>query len=203
MQAARLTAAIARDGFAIATRHLDASKLETVRRTHTDYLAIADGRDIRTSSSGGDTRAYLDSEFAGLRQLHDDRLLRSVAAQVMQAPPALHYFLSRTLHPGAPAQALHIDCDPGAPSMLGFIWMLDDFTAENGATQFVAGSHRGAFTAPAMLAIAPAGSLIMYDRSVLHGYTANTTTAPRRSIQGGFNPAIAGQQPGPEFEGEG
>ena len=184
----RVAAAIARDGFAIAERHLDHATLEHVRRRHADHLA---GSDIRTSRCGGDTRVHLDRNFAGLQQLHSDPLLRAVATQVMQAPFALHYFLSRTLHPGASPQALHIDCDPGAPAMLGFIWMLDDFTAENRATQFVAGSHRGAPAASTILAVAPAGSLILYDRSALHGYTANTTSTCRRSIQGGFNPANA------------
>jgi ectoine hydroxylase-related dioxygenase (phytanoyl-CoA dioxygenase family) len=190
MQADRFAAAIAEDGFAVAERYLDPAKLELVRRQHADYLAVADRRDVRTSSSGADTRVHLDRNLPGLQALHSDPLLHAVATQVMQAPLVLHYFLSRTLHPGAAPQALHIDCDPGAPSLLGFIWTLDDFTAENGATQFVAGSHRGAPAFAPVLAIAPAGSLIMYDRAVLHGYTANLSKGDRRSIQGGFNTAL-------------
>ncbi|HEX5008712.1 MAG TPA: phytanoyl-CoA dioxygenase family protein [Hyphomonadaceae bacterium] len=185
----RLAAAIARDGFAISERHLDDATLERVRRRHADCLAIADRRDVRTSSSGGDTRTHLNPDFAGLQALHSDSLLGAVAKQVMNTPHALRYFLSRTLHPGASPQALHIDCDHRAPVLLGFIWMLDDFTAANGATRFVAGSHRGAPASSPTLAVAPAGSLVMYDRSVLHGYTANTSRADRRSIQGGFDPA--------------
>jgi ectoine hydroxylase-related dioxygenase (phytanoyl-CoA dioxygenase family) len=68
--------------------------------------------------------------------------------------------------------------------------MLDDFTAENGATQFVGGSHRGSPAPAPELAVGPAGSLIMYDRAVLHGYTANISKADRRSIQGGFDPKV-------------
>jgi ectoine hydroxylase-related dioxygenase (phytanoyl-CoA dioxygenase family) len=181
--------AIARDGFVIAQRHLDLATLELARRSHADYLAIADRRNVRTSSSGSDTRVHLDRDFPGLKPLHCDPQLRSVATQIMKAPLALHYFLSRTLHPGASPQSLHIDCDPGGGSLLGFIYMLDDFTAENGCTQFVAGSHRGMPASSPTLAIAPAGSLIMYDRAVLHGFTANATKTDRRSIQGGFDPA--------------
>ncbi len=189
----RFASAIIRDGFVIAERHLDRAVLDLVRHAHADCLATAATRDTRTSSSGGDTRVHLDRDFPGLKQLHGDPLLRTVTIQIMQRPVALHYFLSRTLHPGASPQSLHMDCDPGAQTLLGFIYMLDDFTAENGATRFIAGSHRGGETSSATLAIAPAGSLIMYDRSVLHGYTANTSNAARRSIQGGFNPMVDGQ----------
>ncbi len=189
MQPDRLNAAIAHDGFVIAERHLDSATLERVRRAHADYLAAADSRDTRTASSGGDTRTHLEPDFAGLQELHSDPLLHAVATQVMKTPVALRYFLSRTLHPGASPQSLHMDCDPGAPALLGFIYALDDFTAGNGATQFVAGSHRGDTSASPTLALAPAGSLIMYDRSVLHGYTSNRSNADRRSIQGGFDPA--------------
>lgn len=191
MQPDRLAAVIAENGFVIAERHLDPATLERVRRRHTDYLEIADRRDVRTSSAGSDTRVHLDHNFPGLQQLHVDPLLRAIATQLMKVPFALRYFLSRTLHPGASPQALHIDCDPGAVAMLGFIYTLDDFTPQNGCTQFVAGSHRGMPASSPTLAITPAGSLIMYDRAVLHGFTANTSQADRRSIQGGFNPAIA------------
>ena len=188
MQPDQFAAAIARDGFVIAERHLDEPTLKLVRRKHAEYLAVADSREARTSRSGSDTRVHLNRNFPGLRQLHSDPLLRAVATQVMKGPLALHYLLSRTLHPGASPQALHIDCDPGAPTLLGFIYMLDDFTAENGCTQFIAGSHRGAPSSAPTLAIAPAGSLIMYDRATLHGFTANTSETDRRSIQGGFDP---------------
>jgi ectoine hydroxylase-related dioxygenase (phytanoyl-CoA dioxygenase family) len=192
MQLDQIAAAIDRDGFVIVERHLDEATLKLVQRKHAEYLAVADSREARTSHSGSDTRVRLNRNFPGLRQLQCDPLLRAIATEVMKVPLALHYFLSRTLHPGASPQALHMDCDPGDPALLGFIYMLDDFTAENGCTQFVAGSHRGAPASSPTLAIAPAGSLIMYDRAVLHGFTANTTNANRRSIQGGFNPAIDG-----------
>jgi ectoine hydroxylase-related dioxygenase (phytanoyl-CoA dioxygenase family) len=189
MQLDQVVTTIDRDGFVIAERHLDEASLKLVRRKHAKYLAVADSRETRMSSSGSDTRVHLNRDFPGLRQLQCDLLLRAVATEVMKVPLALHYFLSRTLHPGASPQALHMDCEPGSPTLLGFIYMLDDFTAENGCTQFVAGSHRSAPASSPTLAIAPAGSLIMYDRSVLHGFTANTTNVDRRSIQGGFNPA--------------
>jgi ectoine hydroxylase-related dioxygenase (phytanoyl-CoA dioxygenase family) len=186
---ASLAAAILRDGFVIAERRLDPATLEQVRTAHAHSIATADNSDARTSRSGGDTRVHLNPNAEILAQLHRDPILRSVAADIMPAPFGLNYFLSRTLHPGASPQDLHIDCEPGAERLIGFIYMLDDFTKKNGATQFVRGSHRGATPALPALATGPAGSLIIYDRAVLHGYTANATNRDRRSIQGGFDPA--------------
>jgi ectoine hydroxylase-related dioxygenase (phytanoyl-CoA dioxygenase family) len=82
--------------------------------------------------------------------------------------------------------------------MVGFIMMIDEFRADNGATRFVPGSHKWP-TIPGdlmknaasdhkrqVLACGPAGSVIVYNGSVWHGHTANQTAEPRRSIQGAF-----------------
>jgi hypothetical protein len=187
--AARLSDAIAADGFVLVERRLGPSVLDRIRQAHADQVAAATGANIRTSSCGGGTRTNLDQSHPDLRLLHADDLLRAVAARIIAAP-VLKYFHSRTIHPGASAQQLHMDCDPGtAPGrLLAFIWMLDDFGATNGATRFVPDSHRGLPGAAAPFT-GPAGSVIIYDRAVLHGYTPHQTNADRRSIQGGFDPA--------------
>lgn len=82
--------------------------------------------------------------------------------------------------------------------MLGFIFMVDEFRWDNGATHFVSGSHMWP-TMPAGLAndqvtddecqvqtCGPAGSVIIYNGSVWHGHAANHTDEPRRSIQGAY-----------------
>ena len=53
---------------------------------------------------------------------------------------------SRIVRPGEGKQSLHADVPEqfhrhGAPVMMNTAWMLDDFTAENGATFIVPGSH--------------------------------------------------------------
>jgi ectoine hydroxylase-related dioxygenase (phytanoyl-CoA dioxygenase family) len=82
--------------------------------------------------------------------------------------------------------------------MVGFILMVDEFRSDNGATRFIPGSHRWS-TIPRgltndrradhegqVLACGPAGSLIVYNGSVWHGHTANSSDEPRRSIQGAY-----------------
>ena len=38
------------------------------------------------------------------------------------------------------------------------------------------------------VACGPAGSLLIFNGSTWHGHTANTSNAPRRSLQGAFSP---------------
>ena len=82
--------------------------------------------------------------------------------------------------------------------MVGFIFMVDAFRTDNGATGFVRGSHKW-LTNPndplkdtsedhegQVLACGPGGSVIIYNGSVWHGHTANRSGEARRSIQGAF-----------------
>ena len=98
------------------------------------------------------------------------------------------------------AQDLHVDVERDSKDlpMAGFILMIDDFRAENGATRFIPGSHRWpevprdrmrdckADYDTQTLACGPAGSMIVFNGSIWHGHCANTTDQPRRSIQGYF-----------------
>jgi ectoine hydroxylase-related dioxygenase (phytanoyl-CoA dioxygenase family) len=115
---------------------------------------------------------------------------------VIGAPFKLSTMHSRAVRPYAAADTLHVDfarqpddiARNGWP-MLGFILVLDEFTAENGATRFAPGSqHRTEPPAPGMSvpACGSAGSVIVYNGSVWHGHGANTTARPRRSIQGAY-----------------
>jgi ectoine hydroxylase-related dioxygenase (phytanoyl-CoA dioxygenase family) len=68
------------------------------------------------------------------------------------------------------------------------MWMLDDFTTENGATRFVPGSHRDASGRPtdqarageAIPVTGRAGSVLCFDGRVLHQTGANTTASELR-----------------------
>lgn len=73
--------------------------------------------------------------------------------------------------------------------MLNMLVMLDDFTAENGATWFMAKSHRRAakpaddeFFAVAEQAIAPRGSIVLFNSNLWHAAGENTTPYTRRGL---------------------
>jgi len=97
------------------------------------------------------------------------------------------------LMPGETAQALHRDGffypfrNPGPVLQQGSLWAATEFTAENGATRVVPGSHlweeervpEAHEIAPAEM---PAGSALIYAHNVIHGGGANTTESPRTAV---------------------
>lgn len=75
------------------------------------------------------------------------------------------------------------------PLALNALFCLDGFTAENGATKVISGSHKqeafpsdGAVATLEAQVIAPAGSFIILDGMVFHSGSVNRTAAPRRAI---------------------
>ncbi len=107
---------------------------------------------------------------------------------------------ARTLRPHSQAQALHMDFKRAVDgfSMVGFIFMVDEFRSDNGAIRFVPGSHKWTIIEDELmnnplanpenqvLACGPAGSIIVFNGSVWHGHSANLSGEPRRSIQGAY-----------------
>lgn len=95
------------------------------------------------------------------------------------------------VHPGQGAQVLHHEqgiypLPRDRDVMLTALWALDDFTAANGATRVVPGSHlrpKGkADPGEAVPAEMPAGSVLLFSGRLYHGAGANTTSRPRLGV---------------------
>jgi ectoine hydroxylase-related dioxygenase (phytanoyl-CoA dioxygenase family) len=137
------------------------------------------------------------TEFDPLYVYHP---ILAVCHRVISRPFKLSSMLARTLRPHSQAQPLHVDfrSDADGWPMVGFIFMVDDFREDNGATRFVPGSHRSPAIPSDLMkdptsdhedqvpACGVAGSIIVYNGSVWHGHTANSSGKPRRSIQGAY-----------------
>jgi ectoine hydroxylase-related dioxygenase (phytanoyl-CoA dioxygenase family) len=110
-------------------------------------------------------------------------------------------FHSRTVLPGAQAQALHQDVALGSDGwpLIGFIFMVDEFSDQNGATRFVPGTENLTSMPEGLAAghpaeeraCGPSGSMIIFNGSVWHGFGANLTVKPRRSVYGALIPQQA------------
>ena len=105
---------------------------------------------------------------------------------------------SRAALPGQGLQALHADwhepVEPGHYQVCNSIWLLDDFTNENGATRVVPKSHRSGKSPSQVMAnpqdphpdeqlvIAPSGTVVVFNSHTWHGGTINRTASPRRAF---------------------
>lgn len=108
-----------------------------------------------------------------------------------------HYYFSAPvgicIGPDEKAQVLHRDdsvypvARPHGHFVLNTMWALDDFTHENGATRLVPNSHTvidDSFPpdSETIDAVMPAGSVMFYLGSLVHGGGANRTDRPRLGV---------------------
>jgi ectoine hydroxylase-related dioxygenase (phytanoyl-CoA dioxygenase family) len=116
----------------------------------------------------------------------------------------------RAALPGQGHQPLHADFGGPVPEagyqVCNSIWLLDDFTADNGATRVVPGSHRSgtvprlAMPDPAaahpgeVLLTGRAGTVVVFNSHLWHGGTKNRSDRPRRALHGYFTRRGNGQQ---------
>ena len=105
---------------------------------------------------------------------------------------------SRAALPGHGRQALHADwgeaVEPGDYYVCNSIWLLDDFTIDNGATRVVPQSHRSrqrpadcmddptADHSDQVQITAPAGTVVVFNSHTWHGGVVNHTDQPRRAM---------------------
>ena len=103
------------------------------------------------------------------------------------------------IYPGEDGQFMHVDDGiypirlPGVQFQISAMWALNDFTAENGATRVVPGSHLNPSLTRSLAkfkrehdgtvqAAMPKGSVLFYLGSTLHGGGANRSDKPRAGL---------------------
>jgi ectoine hydroxylase-related dioxygenase (phytanoyl-CoA dioxygenase family) len=101
--------------------------------------------------------------------------------------------------PGQSSQPLHRDrfvwggddaggvIPEGIEPQCNGIWAVEDFTAENGATNIVPGSHKWPFSRQArrdesIPAVMKAGSVLLYNGTVIHSGGENRSNRPRKAL---------------------
>lgn len=106
----------------------------------------------------------------------------------------LHVASALVVGPGARPQVLHREDDvypffevPRPNTIVASMWAMSDFTAENGATQIVPGSHRWPADRSAeqdeiVQAEMSAGDVLLWHGGTLHGAGGNTSTEWRFGV---------------------
>lgn len=186
-------------GFAVIPGPVMPEGLAQLAAAYDSAMTSADPDDMSVGSTTTRIHDFVNRgpEFDAL-YVHQPVL--EACCRTIGQPFKLSSLLARTMRPHTQAQALHVDYerDTDGWPMVGFILMVDEFRSDNGATRFVPGSHKWAtipddlMNAPQadyegqVVACGPAGSVIVYNGSVRHGHTANSSGEPRRSIQGTY-----------------
>src|SRR5262245_5545096 len=189
-------------GFCVLPSVVSAAKVERISAAYDRAFAAATAPDLKHARSGGSTRLVdFVTRGAEFDELYVLEPVLAACIDTIGPQFKLSSFSGRTVQPGAATQGLHVDVRPDEDAwpLVGFIVMVDEFREDNGATRFVAGSHRTEPTRARegnqrpddgvhVLARGEPGSVIVYLGSTWHGYSANSSRDPRRSIQGAYIP---------------
>lgn len=203
-------------GYTIAKGVIDSAWLAELRQ------AVAERLQIEGEQAGGEFRkeekaerlANLVDKGETFRRVIRHPLLLEAAAHVLGPDFKLSSLNYRASEPFSNLpQPLH--CDMGLlPDEQGFavfnsVWLLDDFTPDNGPTRAVPGSHRWPQLPQTVLEdpVAPhpqeqillgqAGDVFLMNAHTWHGGTGNRTAFARRSLHGFY---VRGDQPQQQYQ---
>jgi ectoine hydroxylase-related dioxygenase (phytanoyl-CoA dioxygenase family) len=192
-----------RDGYAALPDVLSGAQVEAVRARLAGLLAAEGeraGLEVHREK-GTDRLADLVNKGAVFEPCFTEARVLACIAEVL-GEFRLSSLNFRAALPGHGQQALHTDwggpVPPGGYQVCNSIWLLDDFTTDNGATRVVPGSHRSG-TVPRLAMPDPAaphpdevqitgraGTVVIFNSHLWHGGTRNRSDRPRRALHGLF-----------------
>jgi ectoine hydroxylase-related dioxygenase (phytanoyl-CoA dioxygenase family) len=183
-------ARVQRDGYVILADLLDSDELARIRAAVAPMLELH-GRNPFEGRATQRVYSVLNKTRACDRIADHPRVLALLDRLLLP-----NYLLSMlqviNILPGEQAQMLHTDDGfypiPRPRKALGAatIWAIDDFTADNGATDIVPGSHLWGDRLPDPAerepVVMPAGSCVFFLGTLWHGGGANRSAAPRLAV---------------------
>lgn len=184
-------AALARDGYVVWENLLDAKQCREIREVVRPWL----GHTGRNSFEGRRTQRVYSvlSRTRVCDRLVDNPRVLAVLDRLLMPNYLLSALQAINIQPGESAQMAHHDDGfypiprPREPLAAATIWAIDDFTADNGATVVVPGSHRWGKRRPghgdpALPVVMPAGSCVFFVGTLWHGGGANTSAHDRLAV---------------------
>jgi len=204
--------ALDQQGYLSLGRLLDDPQLKSIRERLEQLLSEEGdqaGHELFNSTrirhpkeEGADRLANLVNKGAEFDGLYTHPKLLAAITHILGPDIKLSSLNYRAAKPGQGLQKLHVDwktaVTPGEFKVCNSIWLLDDFSAANGATRLVPRSHLcGKMPEEVMddphqshpdeiILEAPAGTVIVFNSHLWHGGTVNHTNEPRRAIHSYF-----------------
>jgi ectoine hydroxylase-related dioxygenase (phytanoyl-CoA dioxygenase family) len=196
-----VAAALERDGACVV---LNQASAEIIDAVNADFRALFDdqGRFDESDFNGYKTlriSGFIGASQAAAELTEHPRVLAAADATLL--PNCANYRIGSLtgieIWPGESDQELHVDdsvypvCLHDMQLQLSAMWALNDFTAENGATCVVPGSHKKLLPdrssadysgGDIVQAVMPRGSLLLYLGTTLHGGGANRSVGPRAGL---------------------
>ena len=192
---ADVSAALDEAGCAIVENLVDEATIDALA---TDLEPAIDARWIGVDEFAG----FKTKRVLGLMALSAAAPLALGAAEALLLPHCdaiqLHVTHTVAIGPGEKTQMIHHDDgiwyvpDPKPPLALHCMWAMTDFTAENGGTQMVPGSHlwpadREPEESEIISTVMPRGSVAFDSGATWHGGGANNSNGPRIGALIGYN----------------
>lgn len=204
------------NGFVILRDMLDPSRIEQLRTSLAPYL----GLELRGRNAFEGEQTHRVYSLVGrgkpFEATAEDTRILSLIDELLTPGYLLTASQAIAIEPGESAQPLHHDDQfytlprPRPAVSISTIWALDDFTAENGGTEILPGSHLWGDvaterTSPLPMLDAsdldelvpiemPAGSLVVFAGTLLHRGGANQSRNIRRAISHQYCEPWARQQ---------
>lgn len=202
-----------RDGFFILENLLDAEKLSLIKRA-VSYLAETEtslGLSHAYTTSGKHQRVWnlLNKSSVFREIIQHSHIIETMEWIFDRETQHQKYYLSsfqaNILKPGAEAQKWHLDTPVPVPHpawilKANTIWLLDDFTETNGATEVVPGSHlfpdrpqnnNAVLQKSSKKIIARAGDVLITSGMLWHRSGDNNSDASRTVLLGSFAASYA------------
>jgi ectoine hydroxylase-related dioxygenase (phytanoyl-CoA dioxygenase family) len=196
---------LASDGYVVLEDYMDAMLLARMQSRVEELFAEegdAAGSEFRREENARRLANLVDKGEVFREAILHPRILELVGS-VLGPQFKLSSLNARSANPqSASVQPFHIDMgllpDSKGNAVCNCVWMLDDFTAENGALRVIPGSHHWGRKPQDVLAdpYAPhpdeilvtgrAGTVVVMNAHAWHGGTANRTPRERRALHSFF-----------------
>lgn len=184
---------IKRQGFTIFESLLSPELLEQIRAELSPYLQQSlMGRNNFEGFASERVYALLDKAPA-VAELVEHETIIPILDAFLEPTYLLSANLAINVHPGETPQPFHADHaslpnqDRTYTNGISVIWAIDEFTADNGATELIPGSHLWQNQSPgehheSVKAIMPAGSALVFHGSLYHRGGPNHSQSSRLAI---------------------